>query len=72
MRGFCETIKKAVSKRFNKEIDVFVSRKKRFVHFAFPQPLMSYSFHKDLLYFVKREWKLREIFLKIKRLSFPV
>ena len=71
MRVFCGHIKKAVFSRFNLEIDVFVSRRKRLVHFAFPQPLMGYSFYRDLIYFVKREWKLGEMLSEDYKIFFP-
>lgn len=47
--GFsCEHIRESILNRFGIEIDVFISRKRKLVHFAFRQPLLSYTFSNEL------------------------
>ena len=55
MRVFCEHIREIVLNRFGIETDVFISRKGKLVHFAFRQPLLSYTFCNELLHFVRKE-----------------
>ena len=71
MRAFCEDIKKVIPNRFGIEIDVFVSRKRRLVHFAFKQPLLGYPFYRILLIFVRKEWAHQEIFFEGYEIVFP-
>ena len=44
MNVFCCFIKEELSKKFRNEVYVFVSEKKKLVHFAFSRPLISYPF----------------------------
>ena len=64
MRVFCEYIRRSVSNHFGIEINASVSRKKRLVHFAFKQPLLSYPFYDELSHFLRKEWKVCEIFFE--------
>ena len=49
-------------KMFKIDVDIFVSRKKRNVHFAFEKILTSYYCFDKLILFAKSEWEKRKIF----------
>ena len=71
MRVFCEHIREIVLNRFGIEIDAFISRKRKLVHFAFRQPLLSYTFCNELLHFVRKEWKASDVFFEDNEIFFP-
>lgn len=64
MKVFCVFIKEKISEKFGIDVDVFISRKKRLVHFAFKKPLTSHLFFNYLIVFVKSEWEKRQRFLE--------
>ena len=49
---FCCYIKEGLSKKFRIEVDVFLSKKKQLVNFAFSRPLISYPFFDEIIDFV--------------------
>lgn len=65
MNVFCCYIKEELSKKFTIEADVFVSKKKELVHFAFTRPLISYPFYDEIIDFVVDQWEERKTFLLV-------
>ena len=61
MKVFYEYIKTAIQNMFDIDLDVFVSRKGRYVHFAFCSPLLSYPFYRALLNFISNKSRHREM-----------
>ena len=55
MNNFCEYIKDETKKEFNTPVEVFVSRKKKLVNFAFESSLMSFAFYSEVIRFVCRK-----------------
>lgn len=64
MKVFCVFIKEKISEKFGIDVDLFISRKKRLVHFAFKKPLTSHVFFNYLIVFVKNEREKRQRFLE--------
>ena len=65
MNVFCCYIKEELSKKFTIEADVFFSKKKELVHFAFTRPLISYPFYGEIIDFVVDQWEERKTFLLV-------
>ena len=61
MKVFWHYIREAILEMFHLDVDVYVSRKKGLVHFAFKKPLSRYS-HFDIIQFVSDEWRKRKVF----------
>ena len=62
MRVFCWFIKEKIERRLGLSVDIFVSKKKKLVHFAFKKALSSYSCLNELVSFVRKEWEKRDMF----------
>ena len=56
MKVFCHCIREAILEMFHLDVNVYVSRKKGLVHFAFKKPLSSYSNFDNIIQFVSNEW----------------
>ena len=57
---------------FHLDVDVYVSRKKCLVHFAFKKPLSSYSNFDNVIQFVSDEWRERKIFFTKYKMVYPM
>ena len=55
MRTFCSLIQKSIWEKCNIDVDVFVPRKKKLVHFAFKKPFLS----------IPLKWKKRRILFQV-------
>ena len=56
MKVFCHCIREAILEMFHLDVNVYVSKKKGLVHFAFKKPLSSYSNFDNIIQFVSNEW----------------
>ena len=72
MKVFCHYIRKAILEMFHLDVDVYVSRKKGLVHFAFNKPLSSYSSFDNVIEFVSDEWRKRKFFLTNYEMIYPM
>ena len=72
MKVFCHYIRKAILEMFHLDVDVYVSRKKGLVHFAFKKPLSSYSNFDNIIQFVSDEWRKRKFFLMNYEMIYPM
>ena len=52
MKMFCHYIREAILEMFHLYVDVYVSRKKGLLYFAFKKPLSSYSNFGNIIQFV--------------------
>ena len=57
--------------KFKVEVDVYVSKKKKFVHMSFLKPLISNSFFEELIDFIESYWKKRKLFYPGYYFIFP-
>ena len=57
---------------FHLDVDIYVSRKKCLVHFAFKKPLSSYSNFDNVIQFVSDEWRERKIFFTNYKMVYPM
>ena len=62
MYKFCRVLTDSLRSRFNIEVDVFVSKKKKIVHMSLMKPLISDEFFKDILKFIEKFWCRRQKF----------
>ena len=60
MNNFCKALTDSLRSEFETEIEVFVSKEKKIVHMSLMKPLVSYSFFKDIIRFVRRFWGCRQ------------
>ena len=51
-----------MERRIGLSVEIFVSKKKKHVHFAFKKALSSHSCPNELVFFVRKEWENRNIF----------
>ena len=72
MKVFCHYIREAILEMFYLDVDVYVSRKKGLVHFAFKKPLSSYSDFDNIIQFVSDEWRKRKIFFTNYEMIYPM
>ena len=70
-QNFLCIYKRRDKKRFRIDVEIFVSRKKRYAHFAFEKILISYPFFDKLISFVKNEWEKRKIFFDSYEMVYP-
>ena len=61
MNSFCRWIRSSLFQKFEIEVDVYVSKKKKLLHLSFLKPLVSYPFFEELIDFLKNYWQ--KIFL---------
>ena len=59
MNDFCKALTDFLRLEFEIEVEVFLSEKKKIVHMSLMKPLVSYSFFKDIIRFVRRFWGRR-------------
>ena len=52
MKNFCRHLWLFLSQRFNIDVDVYVSKKKKLVHMSFEKPLFSYRSFEKIIDFV--------------------
>lgn len=71
MNVFCCYVKYKLFRKFKVEIDAFVSKKKKLVHFAFYKPLISYPFCDEIIDFVASRWGERRNFLAFHGMIYP-
>ena len=62
MNNFCRQLRLSLSQRFNIDVDVYVSKKKKLVHMSLVKPLFSYCFFKEIIDFVKCYQQKRKFF----------
>ena len=55
MKTFCRYLKDQIQNELHINVDVFISRKKKHVHFTFERSLMSYLFYDELITFVYKK-----------------
>ena len=69
MNKFCRHLSLSLSQRFNIDVDVYVSKKKKLVHRPLVKPLFSYRSFKEIIEFVKNYWQKKEnsFFLAIRQ-----
>ena len=72
MNVFCHYIRQAILEMLHLEVDVYVSRKKGLVHFAFKKPLSSYSNFDNIIQFVSDEWRKRKFFFTNFKMIYPM
>ena len=51
-----------MEKRIGLSVEIFVSKKKKHVHFAFKKALSLHSCPNELVFFVRKEWEKRDMF----------
>ena len=56
MYNFCRHLTLSLPQRFNIDVDVRVSKKKKLVHMSLVKPLSSYRFFEEIIDFVKSYW----------------
>ena len=61
MNNFCRCLGESLHCEFNIDACIFVSKKKKLVHFSFPNSLISYHFD-ELVRFVRMYWNKRKYF----------
>ena len=71
MSNFCRNLSDALYSKFNLDIDVFVSKKKKLVHLSLRNPLMTYLNYKEIPTFIARHWKERKHFCSPYILQYP-
>ena len=57
--------------RFGLFVDIFVSKKKKHVHFAFKKTLSLYSCLNEFVSFVRKEWEKRYMFFRHYEMCYP-
>ena len=62
MNNFCRGLKASIRSAFNLEVDVFVSKKKKYVHNIFLNPLVSYPYFEELIVFIRKDLLKRTYF----------
>ena len=60
MNNFCRHFRLSLSQKFNIDVDVYVSKKKKLVHMSLVKPLLTYHSFKEIIEFVKNYWQKRE------------
>ena len=71
MNIFCSNIKEVIFKKFRVEVDVFISKKKMLVYFAFDKPLVSYPFFHDIINLVFSCWREQKKFFLSYEMLYP-
>ena len=71
MKTFCHYKKTEIKKKIKISVDVFITKRKTLVHFAFVNPLMLYHFYDELICFVQKEWDERKFFLEDYKMIYP-
>ena len=72
MKMFCHYIREAILEMFHLYVDVYVSRKKGLLYFAFKKPFSSYSNFGNIIQFVPDEWRKRQIFFTNYKMIYPM
>ena len=54
MNNFCRHLRLSLSQRFNIDVDVYFSKKKKLAHMSLVKPLSSYRFSEEIIEFVKK------------------
>ena len=62
----------ALCSEFDIDANVFVSKKKKIVHLSLYRPLISYSYFKDIIRFIRKYWKDRKRFCQPYVLQYPL
>ena len=71
MNSFCRKLGQFLFEKFDIEVDVFVSKKKKLVHMSLIKPLISYEFFKEKVEQIRRYWSERKKLFPGYRLSYP-
>ena len=71
MNNFCICLTDALSKRFNIEVIVFVSKKKKHIHLSLNKPLFEYRNYKSIITFIRKYFEERRLFCEPCILNFP-
>ena len=61
MTNVCRHLRLSLSKRFNIDVDVYVSKKKKLVHMSLVKRLLSYHSFEEIIEFVKNLLAKRKI-----------
>ena len=62
MNNFCIHLRLSLSQRFNIDVDVYVSKKKKLIHMPLVKLLFSYRSFEEIIDFVKSYWQKRKFF----------
>ena len=62
MNDFCRNLRHSLTDKFEVDVDVYVSKKKKLVHISFVKPLISYVFFGDIVKFKRSYWQKRNNF----------
>ena len=62
MNNFCRHLRLSLSERFNIDIEVYISKKKKLVHMSVIKTLLSYQFFEEIIEFLKKYWKKNYFF----------
>ena len=62
MNNFCRVLTDSLRSKFEIEVEVFVSKKKKAVHMSLMKPLLSYEFFNDMIKFIRKFWNCRQKF----------
>ena len=71
MNNFCRNLRLSLSQRFNIDVDVYVSKKKKLVHMSLVKLLLSYRSFKEITEFVKNYWQKRKFFFPGNSFIYP-
>ena len=70
MNKFCRHLRLSLSQRFNIDVDVYFSKKKKLVHMSLIKPLSSYRFSEEIIEFVKKTIGKKENYFFLAICSF--
>ena len=56
MNRFCRDLKLSLLRRFNIDVDVYISKRKKLVHMSLEKPLFSYQYSEEIINFVNGFW----------------
>ena len=62
MNSFCQCLRLALLEKFNIDVNVFVSKKKKLLHLSLEKPLISYQSVKEIVSFVRNYWRQQKYF----------
>ena len=60
MNSFYRCLRQALIEKFNIEVDIYVSKKKKLVHLSLTKPLISYENVKAINNFIRIYWNERK------------
>ena len=71
MNNFCMSLTEALAERFNIDVVILVSKKKKHVHLSLKKPLFEFHSFEQIISFIKNSFEKKRMFLKSYILNFP-